>query len=348
MEVVTKLGDGHGWTDTITLQPDGTFAMTTTGVAQYANLRGQKLPWGSVVFPIANYNYQNGTASNEIEFDASYPGGLPAPVTMLVVKTDGYGNPTRCTMEPYDESKLQQWTADLKAEQQRSREHLSNLQQARQDFAADAEEGQRMVANMRSELVGTIMSGGGSGPVAYYPPSAPGPYGGGQGGNFLQDLQAMADTAHREAEQSRARLDATIAQASAGADHGRTGGMAATAHPSSPTGAQAPSSLASSAPAVEKRTVRVFFEAATAPDMSKDDHNTICQSNYFNITMDWIPNDRYRASAAVLDPLMPTFLNKCAAGPRALVPNTAHYYVEGVDPQYPRTLRAGDYQVTMP
>jgi len=353
LEVVTKLGDGHAWTDTITLQPDGTFAMTSTGVAQYPNLRGHKDASGSVVFPIANYNYQNGIASNEIEFDASYPAGLPAPITMLNVKKDGYGNPTRCTMQPYEESKLQQWTAELNQEQQRSREHLIGLQQDRQQMAADEEEGQRMVANMRSELIGTILSGGGSGSVAYSPSTSVA--GGGQGAGFLQDLRAMADTAHREAERSRAQLDATIAQAQAsgrGAD--ASSRVTASANPSgnavssSVNAAQSPAQARSSPP-LSKRTLRALFEVQLV-QRDDDDHNPVCQSTVMSFTIDWDsndPNGNFQRENAALDPLVPTFISKCEATRKTF--QQADYYVDdGSRPLQPKAIRHGDVEVVMP
>jgi hypothetical protein len=351
LDVVTKLGDGRGWTDTITRQPDGTFSMVSSGVSQYANLRGQKMSDGSVVFPVANYNYQNGTVENRIIFDASYPGGMPAPRMHLNAFKDGYGDSTTCTMEPYDESRLPQWTADLKAEQQRIREQVIGHQQARQQFDQDEAEGQQMVAGMRAQLIGTILSGGGNGPVAYYPPSAPGPYGGGQGGNFLQDLQAMGEIAHREADRSKAQLDATIARAQAQPlGQSQTGSAPANSPTARPTTVSPtpPTTSTPSAVPRQPKTFRAFFQAYYALT-GEEDHNTVCQSDIFTFTVPaWNVQTELHDWAAALEPMLPNFAAKCTAGGRKL-DGKADYVVE--DPPHdfqPRLIRNGDREVTMP
>lgn len=219
MEVITKLGDGRGWTDTITLQPDGSFAMSTTGVSQYAQLTGRKAQWGNVVFPIANYNSHGGLLQNWIEFSVPYVASNPSVI--LETSSGGGSDPARCDMRAFDKEKLSEWTAELAREQESIGERVQRHLQARDDIAAEQVEGQKMIAGMQADLIGTVLGGGGTGPVAYFPPSSR-TAGGASVSPFLQELRDMADIAHRDAEASGIKLQETLARARRGDDAGTT------------------------------------------------------------------------------------------------------------------------------
>ena len=211
LEVVTKLADGRGWTDTITLQPDGTFQMNTVGVKQFAVLTGHRDPSGAVVFPIANYPFYDDTISNEIIFSASYIYGTQVHMDL----SRSFIDPARCDMQPFDEAKLPQWTKELADAQSSAMRKIQLYQRGRQDIAADRAAGQQMIAGMQADLFGAILGGGGSGAVAYSP-QTPGPQGGTQASGFLQELQSMADIAHQEAQRSERRLARSIESAGRG------------------------------------------------------------------------------------------------------------------------------------
>jgi hypothetical protein len=209
LEVITKLGDGRGWTDVIGLQPDGSFAMTTTGVGAHANLVGRKHKSGAVTFPIARVNSHVGVLLNTIEF-STQPQDLLAPRTRLLVdpvKED----PASCDMKPFDKEKLPEWTKQLAEEQRYIGQTVQDNLRARRQFAADHAAGQQMLAGMQADLIGAVLGGGGSGPVAYSPQSTR-TLDGQSASPFLQDLRNMADIAQRDAERSRQDLQAAIAR----------------------------------------------------------------------------------------------------------------------------------------
>jgi hypothetical protein len=354
LEITTKFGDGRGWTDVIDLKADGSFGLNSTGLGQHTSLIGHKDKWGQITFPIANYNYDNGIAQNYFEFTASGP---TSPTESLVVETNNYPSKSTCTMQAYDAAQLPRLTSELRQMQELRLSQIQSNLNARNEFAADAAAGQQMVANMRAQLVGTILGGGGSGPVAYSP-STP-VAGAGQGSNFLQELQSMADTAHREAERSRAQLESTIAQAKAGTSGSGASpsiGGAISSQTSVPNAGATAAAAASaqsqtqarSSPPLTKRTLRALFEVQLV-QRDDDDHNPICQSRVMSFTIDWDsndPNGNFQRENAALDPLIPIFISKCEATRKTF--QKADYYVDDGGPFQPKAIRHGDVEVVMP
>jgi hypothetical protein len=356
LEITTKFGDGRGWSDVVELKGDGSFSLNTTGLSQHTSLIGHKDQWGQIVFPIANYNYDNGIAQNYIQFSANGP---TSPNVSLVVETNNYPSKSTCSMQAYDASQLPRLTTELRSMQELRLSQIQNHINARNEFAADAAAGQQMVANMRAQLVGTIMSGGGNGPVAYSPSTSVS--GGGQGASFLQDLQAMADTAHREAERSRAQLDATIARAQGGASTGAST-VASTAHGMATSSSASAESGSTPTHSLTKKTIHVYFYIGTTPKIATkagevdDGHNTHCQSNIFPVTIDWDPSleasgGNLKYANPVLDGMKSTFIDKCnRAAPDHPTVGIAQWYDDTFSTWHPESLqvRQGDVEVTMP
>jgi hypothetical protein len=284
LELITKLGDGRGWTDVITLQPDGKFSMVTTGVSGYSNVTGYKNDWGAVYFLLGKHRSPSSGSlfQNAIQFAPGYYGAKTS-LLVDVVNQD----PVDCHMMPFDKDKLPQWTSEMRQEQQNAIERIQGHLNARQEFAADHAAGQAMVAGMQADLIGAVLGGGGSGPVAYSPQSTR-TLDGASASPFLQDLRNMADIAQRDAEASRLQLEASIAQ---GPNSGTTSSPA-TAGASGPStnSAAAPAPVgASTAPAAGARTG--YF----ACNQREIGSNTAYYSPAFSGPYDAHPERRYEA-----------------------------------------------------
>jgi hypothetical protein len=123
----------------------------------------------------------------------------------------------------------------------------------------------------------------------------------------------------------------------------------------------APGSSGSSTHSLTRKTLQAFLYVGTEPRIATkagepdDGHNTHCQSNIFNITVDWDPSLEAEGANLkyvnpVLDGMKSTFIDKCnRTDPSRPTVGIAEWWVDGFnDPQPGRQLRTGDREVTMP
>jgi hypothetical protein len=340
MEVITKLGDGRGWTDVITRQPDGTFKMETTGVPRHASLTGRKDEYGDVIFSVATYSYSGGSLNNTIQF---YHGRYDALTPrMILAPRQALQNETSCDMRPFDKAQLPEWTAELAKEQQVVGEMIRGHLAARGEFAADRVAGQQMVAGMQADLIGAALGGGGNGLVANSfqsnravdgAPASP----------FLQDLRNMADIAQRDAERSRQGLEAAITQASeVRSASPLPSADASISPPAGPSGVAATGAL----PTMQSAQAYLWVGMTPTPTNTR---NPSCYSTPFTIRFEHAANglgDNARAQAAV-QKYEESFIAKCSRHGR--VNGLVNGNVEGLTSGFPiPAAHAEDFVVQIP
>lgn len=223
MVIRTRMSDGRGWTDTVTLLPDGRFEMRSDGVSRFQTIIGSYVPVngpvefaerltgifhdtmkGSIRFPLGTYNTRS-TRRNDLVFYTSEDGSRP----YYSLEGDGYGG-VACIMEQYDAQKAGEWESDLALYRQNWQRREANQLAANAEIARHQAETAQMLGNMRAELIGTVASGGGGGPVASFPQTTAAGGSGSMGSSFLGELQSMAGQAQAEADDSRRRLDRTL------------------------------------------------------------------------------------------------------------------------------------------
>lgn len=343
LKITTSLGDGRGWVDTIRLEPNGSFLMETEGVQAFARLRGRSDGW-TVTFPLGKY----GTNQNKLTFG----GDMFTPVYELASGT--FGDDARCFMQTIDspesaERFKQTFLRALKDFNEKS----SRIPSIQADMDADNARNQQMRANMQASLIGTIASGGGGGPVAYFPNTSF--ISGTTGSSFYEQLTAMADQAQGQAERSRRQLEKTIANAGA-QNAGQNGSSANGSHNRgvSPngSGARSTSETAMTGSSAElgstRKSVPVYFVVGMRPT-ERNTRNPMCYSTVFNIEVALDPNgwgNQGRVNSA-LAPHQGSFLTKCSR--HGQVDGTVNSGAQGISSGFPRpTPHNEDYEVTMP
>jgi hypothetical protein len=136
-------------TDVISLQADGSFALSSTGVGGYANLTGRLAKDGQVYFQMGTYpGPGNMQLTDYLTFGMS--GNLPKTSIHVYSGSSDLDDHSICTLEEYDELKLPRFARDL----QYVRKQDGDWAQAEaidDAYAAQLQaEGAQMAANMRA------------------------------------------------------------------------------------------------------------------------------------------------------------------------------------------------------